>query len=419
MSLNHRIAGIWWVFLFCCCRCLPVMAATATPLQANNASVLSPAAQLSILICAPGEAAYARFGHAALRIMDPVNQLDRVYNYGTFDVNTPRFYLRFIQGNLAYYLSADTFTAFYDGCQADRQEISEQVLTLTSAEIRQIYSYLEHTLQTPARYYPYRFFDDNCATRLYELLNDNLDIPLETDTAYIAWPATYRSLLSPYLLGVPWLKLGINILLGAPADQQTCFRQRLFLPLELQKALDHSSRNKRPLVASFRVIPVEGTRSLAATPYLLPYMFFLLLFITALLTIVSLPLNRYVSRYLDILLFGGTGAIGCLLLLLMGWSHHAPLKGNYYLFALMPAHLLLTGIPACRFRKYYAHISLLILLLFMLLGSWRNLFTALPEMYLLMATLAVRLIAISQQGGRSGFLPVNIPGASDYLGKKR
>ena len=70
------------------------------------------ALQISILTCAPGEDVYTAWGHTAIRIIDSAKQTDIVYNFGTFDFNTPNFLLEFIKGNLNYFLSADNFQNF-------------------------------------------------------------------------------------------------------------------------------------------------------------------------------------------------------------------------------------------------------------------------------------------------------------------
>ena len=54
----------------------------------NNAQVnLSVYSEISIVTAGPGEALYEKFGHAAIRIKDPVLNLDLIYNYGVFDFN--------------------------------------------------------------------------------------------------------------------------------------------------------------------------------------------------------------------------------------------------------------------------------------------------------------------------------------------
>ena len=58
----------------------------------SNAQVnLSVYSEVSIITADPGTELFEAFGHAAIRIKDPVLQLDVVYNYGMFDFNAPNF----------------------------------------------------------------------------------------------------------------------------------------------------------------------------------------------------------------------------------------------------------------------------------------------------------------------------------------
>jgi len=65
---------------------------------------LSEYAAISILTCEPGTDLYASFGHSAIRVQDPMMQLDIIYNYGIFDFYAPNFYTNFIKGKLTYTL---------------------------------------------------------------------------------------------------------------------------------------------------------------------------------------------------------------------------------------------------------------------------------------------------------------------------
>ena len=47
---------------------------------AVSAQRLSDQARISLLTCTPGEELYARYGHTALRVYDPENDLDEVFN---------------------------------------------------------------------------------------------------------------------------------------------------------------------------------------------------------------------------------------------------------------------------------------------------------------------------------------------------
>ena len=75
---------------------------------------LSVYATASVLTCGPGNDFYTTFGHTAIRITDPELGIDYVYNYGTFDFNTPNFYWKFMRGQLDYKLARTSFERFIE-----------------------------------------------------------------------------------------------------------------------------------------------------------------------------------------------------------------------------------------------------------------------------------------------------------------
>ena len=42
---------------------------------------LSDSAEISLLTCTPGMELYSIFGHSAIRVFDPAQNLDKIYNY--------------------------------------------------------------------------------------------------------------------------------------------------------------------------------------------------------------------------------------------------------------------------------------------------------------------------------------------------
>ena len=62
-------------------------------------SLLSRQAQVSLLTFDPGCEIYSIWGHTAIRIKDPSQKLDEVYNYGTFDFINHGFYGNFCAEN--------------------------------------------------------------------------------------------------------------------------------------------------------------------------------------------------------------------------------------------------------------------------------------------------------------------------------
>ena len=185
------------------------------------------ALQISILTCAPGEDVYTAWGHTAIRIIDSAKQTDVVYNFGTFDFNTPNFLVEFVKGNLNYFLSADNFQNFILEYQYYGRSIKEQVLILSDAEKINWQNALQKNLEGNNRYYLYNFITDNCTTRVkdgfYQFVNTQVP------------PSNIKSFRThvveaPYQQGIPWIGLGIDVLLGAVSDQAPSPLQAGFLP---------------------------------------------------------------------------------------------------------------------------------------------------------------------------------------------
>jgi len=198
---------------------------TSSHLIAQDSS--KAALQISILTCAPGEDVYTAWGHTAIRIIDSAKQTDIVFNFGTFDFNTPNFLLEFVKGNLNYFLSADNFQNFILEYQYYGRSIKEQVLILTDAEKINWQNALLKNLEGNNRYYLYNFITDNCTTRVkdgfYQFASNQ--VPPSTIKSYRT-----HVVEAPYQQGIPWIGLGIDVLLGAVSDKAPTAIQAGFLP---------------------------------------------------------------------------------------------------------------------------------------------------------------------------------------------
>ncbi|WP_197031889.1 Lnb N-terminal periplasmic domain-containing protein [Hymenobacter swuensis] len=301
------------------------------------AAVTNDTLAISLLTCAPGSETYALFGHSALRVTNPGRGLDHVYNYGTFDFRTSNFYWRFLRGDLRYSLSASSFAEFREAYRQENRAVTEQVLALRQPEARLLHQQLETTLQSPARFYRYQFFTDNCTTRLLGHLRSVTQAqPLRYTYADSA--IRYRQLLAPYLAPAPWVSFGMNIGLGMPADRYASFEHRLFLPLELQRALAHASRLGRPFVQQTR--PLLNVTLPPRPPQVFTPLFCLVGLGLLLLLAQLLPTSySLVPRVLHSSFLAAAGLLGCFLVGLQLISLHSPVHTNYQVLWLQPTHL--------------------------------------------------------------------------------
>ena len=171
---------------------------------------LSSQTVVSIFTCGGGEELYSTFGHTAIRIKDVPNRLDVVYNYGTFDFRTDNFYLKFVKGDLQYFVTATTYEDFIFEYQYTNREVIEQTIDLQQDNKQRLFDLLNTSLQSNDRFYTYKFIDRNCTTMVVDKIN--LILGEKTIQKTDDKTLTYREVLYPYFENHFWYKLGINII---------------------------------------------------------------------------------------------------------------------------------------------------------------------------------------------------------------
>ena len=194
--------------------------------------VLSKNTRISVLTCGTGNESYSLFGHTAIRVSDIENNLDIVYNYGAFDFDTPNFVLQFTKGDLNYYITNNRYVDFINEYNYEKREVLEQELNIPLELKQALFDNLERSLLSDERLYQYKFIDNNCTSKVVDVINKTLKskvISKKTDT-----DKTYRSILFPYFDNHFYEQLGTSIVFGTKVDQMGT---KIFLPYELFESL--------------------------------------------------------------------------------------------------------------------------------------------------------------------------------------
>lgn len=301
---------------------------------------LSEDATISIITVGPAEPTYTAFGHTAIRLQDPRHQIDQVYNYGTFDFDSPGFFFKFLYGDLNYHLSVVPFAQFRQANVDLGRSLVSQTLNLSQSQINALVEQLEQNMLPENRSYRYQFFSQNCVTQVRDLLSRQSAIsPFRQTKAVVLSGSTYRQKLSTYLTNRPWMELGVNLMLGAGADEPLTKHEQNFLPNTLHLSLANGSdaSGDRIVESSTTIAPaVMQERAFSPPPFLVLWPGFL---IVIALTATSLRLG-WQGWWLDRILFGGVGLLGVIIAFGSFVSLHQPLHHNWNLLWALPTHLL-------------------------------------------------------------------------------
>jgi hypothetical protein len=296
--------------------------------------------RISLLTCAPGGELYATFGHTALRIIDSIHQTDMVFNYGTFDFDDPHFYTKFVRGKLEYFLSFEPIQNFLYGYQLENRSVWEQELLLTNQEKRNIVQAIQTNLTGNNRYYKYDFLNDNCTSRVKDMLTQyaglNVAHPLVKEGT------TYRGMLHRYLdaAHMPWSKLGIDILLGSPSDKKVTIEESMFLPDYLMKAVDSSIHTSKPILQQKNTLFTAQDVILSDNRYQPLVVFSLVWFCTAILYSSKKKLAKKITPFIHSLFLYISGFMGIVLLFMWLGTDHKAFGPNYNLAWALPTNAI-------------------------------------------------------------------------------
>ncbi|NEN22174.1 DUF4105 domain-containing protein [Cryomorpha ignava] len=324
--------------------------------------------EISLITCGSGKDLYSTFGHSAVHISDRTTGLDRVYNYGTFDFDTPNFYVKFARGKLNYMLNVTSFERFIRTYQIEGRWVKRQLLNLTDSEKEELYAFLENNALPENRDYKYDFFYDNCSTRIRDvlenLLGDKLHYP-ENPTDSIQ---TFRNLIDLYLTDLKWSDFGIDLALGAPTDKVASWREKMFLPDYLMSHIGQAevinNGQREPLVSQTNLVLAENEALTKTNSSGILWIFWLLF---AFSVVTSFFINPKFLRWFDIVFFMTIGILGIFIGLLWFATDHTATKWNFNMLWALPtwiwgAILLIRKKPNSRFFKVHAIIMFAILI---------------------------------------------------------
>ena len=240
--MNRLLTTLWLSFI-------------VLSLDANPSTLLSDQSQISILTCDPGNELYSLFGHSAIRVYDIANDLDIVYNYGTFDFDEPNFAIKFLRGKLLYQLGKTTTSYFLREYHYYERSVYEQVIDLSLEKRQSVYEFLQENALPENAKYKYDFYFDNCTTRLLEIVESNIPnivYPVVPDTT-----KTFRNLLHENLQNHPWTRFGMDIILGEMNDDVASFKNQMFLPYYLFENLKNAKLNEQENLSDQNVVKRE------------------------------------------------------------------------------------------------------------------------------------------------------------------
>jgi hypothetical protein len=348
------LKALVWVLLSC----------ALLPAHAGVADAPGADLRVDLYTYGPGSVYWERFGHDALVITDTTTGEAYAFNYGLFDFDQEDFYLNFARGIMIYRAAAWPVVDDIREYSGEGRSITSQHLNLTPAQRAQLRDFLIWNVQPEHSRYRYRYFEDNCTTRVRDALDRVLGGALQPQ---LAGPTThgetYRGETDRLMSGQPWLMVLLDLGLGPYADQPLTRWSGAFIPARLMNELrDSRATDGTPLVQSTTLLSPQRLPSPPASPPDMRWPLLIAGLVLGAAFIASAWLrNRYeVDRWWFVVVGSSyallAGLAGALMLVLWFGTAHRAAWANENLWLFNPLAWLL--IPALlRVRRHGATVS--------------------------------------------------------------
>jgi hypothetical protein len=352
-----------------------------------------------LITCGPGTETYSVYGHTALRVVIPEKNSDIVFNWGVFDFSTPNFVWKFAKGRLDYMLDAATLKSFLQSYFYEQRYVIAQKINLESEEKAKLMALISENIKPENVRYRYDFFYDDCSTRIRDLLEKSIGNKLLYPPAETGKIPTFRQMVGKYQEPYPWLKFGVDLIMGSPGDKKALFRDRMFLPVDMKEGLSEAVVNRSgkmiPLLQNPEVFldfdPPETRHLFLTTPV---FIFTLILVIIIILS--AIPKRRKVDKLIDLLVFSVFSALAVLMIFFNFFTDHQQMRMNLNIIWLNPLIFCLLSLIFNKAGKFWFRF------VFYITGAFLVLHIVLPQQFNI-SFLLMAVMLLVRSSVRSGF----------------
>jgi hypothetical protein len=150
-------------------------------------------------------------------------------------------------------------------------------------------------------------------------------------------------MVGKYQRPFPWLKLGVDLIMGTPGEKKVSNRDKMFLPLDMQEGLTEAliNRNGRliPLLQNPEIILDFETPVVKQRFFISPVFLFSLAFIL-LVVFYALNRNKTAVKVTDIVIFSIFSLLALLMIFFSFFTDHPQMKLNMNIIWLSPFVIL-------------------------------------------------------------------------------
>lgn len=205
---------------------LPLMCGAALFAQGENLT-------LKIAVMGPGDELYFWWGHIALIIEDSVRNTSHFYDYGLFSFENKNFFYNFAFGRLLFSSGVSPSNRNMNVYIRTNRDITIYTLDVPPEKRLEIQEFAEKNVLPENRDYYYHHFDDNCCTRIRDIVDIMTDGQFKEQYGQAPGRYTLRQHVRRHTWFSPPADWLLNFLMGQGIDTPITVWDEMFLPSEV------------------------------------------------------------------------------------------------------------------------------------------------------------------------------------------
>ncbi|MCL2276913.1 MAG: DUF4105 domain-containing protein [Treponema sp.] len=200
--------------------------------------VFSQDYQIKLAVMGAGSPVYFWWGHIGLIIENTSTGQSRFYDWGLFSFNSDNFIKNFIFGRLLYSCGVSSTEYNIEVYKYYNRSVKIYTLDFPQETIMKVLDFAENNVLPENRDYYYHIFDDNCSTRIRDIID------LATEGQF---SARYKNEASVFTLRdhvrrrawfSPVVEWFLNFLMGQNIDSPITVWDDMFAPAEVGKNIE-------------------------------------------------------------------------------------------------------------------------------------------------------------------------------------
>ena len=188
---------------------------------------------IKIAVIGPGDDVYLWWGHIGLIIENYATGRARFYDWGVFSFDNENFYLNFAFGRLLYTCSVSSPEWNLEEFAYENRDAVVYTLNLSAKDKERIREYAEWTILPENKDYYYHHFDDNCATRVRDIIDMATNGQFSALYENTPGRLTLREHVRRHTWFNPFFDWFLSFLMGQGIDVPINVWTEMFLPSEI------------------------------------------------------------------------------------------------------------------------------------------------------------------------------------------